>query len=160
MLISRKRYKIEAYFQRKTNRKSYVAYRMAPVSVTLYDLEGHSPVAGLFKCTPSNICAACYQISTDSVLAFAQFLSDSWASCLSRDARHACVVYVVVILYVCMTVCLLHSGIVPKQHKQNIDVHFTSLDNSCSSFLTSNIVSKFWQSHPERSIEYSLSVFF
>ena len=28
---------------------------MAPVLVTLNDLEGHSPVAGLFKCNPSNI---------------------------------------------------------------------------------------------------------
>ena len=32
-----------------------MAYRMAPVLVTLNDLDGHSPVAGLFKCNPSNI---------------------------------------------------------------------------------------------------------
>ena len=43
-----------------------MVYRMAPVFVTLNDLEGHSPVAGLFKCNPSNICAVFYQISTDS----------------------------------------------------------------------------------------------
>ena len=50
---------------------------MAPVLVTLNDLEGHSPVqgAGLFKCNPSNICAVFYQISTDSALA--RSLSDS-----------------------------------------------------------------------------------
>ena len=49
--------------------KSYVAYRMAAVLVTLNDVEGRLPVAGLFKCSPSNICAVFYQISTDSVLA-------------------------------------------------------------------------------------------
>ena len=90
MLISQKRYKIETYVQWKTNRKSgkmlhkcsldcTLAYWMAPVLVTLNDREGHSPVAGLFKCNPSNICAAFYQISADSMLA--QSLSDRWASC-------------------------------------------------------------------------------
>ena len=42
---------------------------MAPVLVTLNDVEGHSRVAGLFKCNLSNICATFYQISTDRVLA-------------------------------------------------------------------------------------------
>ena len=51
---------------------------MTPVLVTLNDLEGHSPVADLFKCNPSNICAVFYHISTDSALA--RSLSDSWAS--------------------------------------------------------------------------------
>ena len=49
-----------------------MAYQMAAAAVTLNDLEGHSQVAGLFKCKPSNICAALnyfYTISTDSVLA-------------------------------------------------------------------------------------------
>ena len=55
---------------------------MAPVLVTLNDLEGHSLVAGLFKCNPSNICAVFYQISTDSALAWS--LRDSWASCLHQ----------------------------------------------------------------------------
>ena len=53
---------------------------MAATAVTLYDLEGHSPVACLFKCNPSNICAAFYTISTDGVLA--RFLCISRASCI------------------------------------------------------------------------------
>ena len=46
-----------------------MAYQMAATTVTLNDLKGHSPVAGLVKCNPSKICAAFYTISTDSVLA-------------------------------------------------------------------------------------------
>ena len=53
---------------------------MAATAVTLNDLEGHSPVAGVLKCNPSNICAAFYAISTDSVLTW--FLCISRASCL------------------------------------------------------------------------------
>ena len=54
---------------------------MTPVLVTLNDIEGHSSVADLFKCTPSNIFATFYQIPTNSVLA--RSLSESWASCKS-----------------------------------------------------------------------------
>ena len=46
-----------------------MAYQIAATAVTLNDLEGHSPVAGLFMCNPSKNCAAFYTISTDSVLA-------------------------------------------------------------------------------------------
>ena len=46
MLISRKRYKIKTFFQRK-NGKSYIVYRMTPTPVTLNDLEGRSLVAGI-----------------------------------------------------------------------------------------------------------------
>ena len=41
---------------------------MAAMAVTLNDLESHSHVADLFKCNPSNIYAAFYTNSTDSVL--------------------------------------------------------------------------------------------
>ena len=46
-----------------------MAYKMAATVMTLNDLQGHSPVEGLFKCNPSNIYAAFYTNSTDSVLA-------------------------------------------------------------------------------------------
>ena len=46
-----------------------MAYQMAATAVTLNGLQGHSQVAGLFKCNPSNMCTAFYTISTDSVLA-------------------------------------------------------------------------------------------
>jgi len=52
---------------------------MAATAVTLNDPEGHSLVAGLFKCNLSNICAAFYMISTDNFLA--RFLCISRASC-------------------------------------------------------------------------------
>ena len=51
---------------------------MAATIVTLNDLERYSSVAGFSKCNPSNICAAFYTISTDSVLA--RFLCISRAS--------------------------------------------------------------------------------
>jgi len=40
-----------------------MAYKMEATVATLSELEGHSPVAGLFKCNPSNIWAF-YTIST------------------------------------------------------------------------------------------------
>jgi len=59
--------------------KTNACYEMTATAVTLNDLEGHSQVAGLFKCNPSNICTAFYTISTDRVLA--RFLCISRASC-------------------------------------------------------------------------------
>ena len=56
-----------------------MAYQMGETTVTLNDLEGHLPLADVFKCNPSNICAAFYTISTDSVLAW--FLCIIRASC-------------------------------------------------------------------------------
>ena len=59
-----------------------MAYQMVATVVTLNDLEGDSSVAGLFKCNPSNIYAAFYTISTDSLLA--RFLCISRASCVTK----------------------------------------------------------------------------
>ena len=58
-----------------------MAYQMAATIVTWNDLERYLSVAGLFKCNPSNIRAAFYTISTDSVLA--RFL---WRSVLNARA--------------------------------------------------------------------------
>ena len=52
-----------------------MAYQMVATAVTLNDLEGHSPVADVFTCNPSNICSAFYTISTDSVLAWFLWIS-------------------------------------------------------------------------------------
>ena len=57
-----------------------MAYQMAATIVTLNDLERYLSVAGFFKCNPSNICAAFYTLSTDSVLA--RYLCICRASCL------------------------------------------------------------------------------
>ena len=59
-----------------------MAYQMAATAMTLNDLEGHSSIACLFKCNPSNICAPFYAISTDGVLA--RFLCIGRASCTPR----------------------------------------------------------------------------
>ena len=60
---------------------------MAATGVTLNDLKGHSPVAGLFKCNPSNICAAFYTISNDSALAW--FLCISRGSCFQKTHKNS-----------------------------------------------------------------------
>jgi len=57
-----------------------MAHQMAATAVSLNDLQGHSPVAGLYKCNPVNTCAAFYTMSTDSLLA--RFLCISRASSL------------------------------------------------------------------------------
>ena len=74
--MSRKRYTIDILSMELYGRligNKIVVCRLAPVVHWC-----HSLVAGLFKCIPSNICAAFYQISTDSVLA--RSLSDKWLS--------------------------------------------------------------------------------
>ena len=57
---------------------------MVATAVTLNDLEGHSPLADVFECNPSNIRAAFYTISTESVLAC--FLRSSRAACANKSS--------------------------------------------------------------------------
>ena len=64
---------------------------MAGTVVTLNDLEGHSPVSGLFKCNLSNFCAAFYTISTLTVCshgssAMAELLVSYVSTVLGRKA--------------------------------------------------------------------------
>jgi len=47
-----------------------MAYQMAPTPMTLNHVEGHSQVAGIFKCNLRKIYAAFYTISTESMLAW------------------------------------------------------------------------------------------
>jgi len=60
-----------------------MAYQIAAMAVTLNDLEDHSPVAGLFKCHPSNIFAAFYTISTENMLTRCLCISSYRASCIT-----------------------------------------------------------------------------
>ena len=60
---------------------------MVATAVTLNDLEGHSPVADVFTCNPSNICAAFYTISPGSVLASFLWITMSFLSIAQSKKR-------------------------------------------------------------------------
>jgi len=45
-----------------------MAYLFVPFPMTLDDLEGHSPVAGLIKYNSTNVCATFRTVSTDTAL--------------------------------------------------------------------------------------------
>ena len=79
---------------------------MAPTPVTLNSLEGHSPIAGLFKCNSSTICAAFYKISNDTV--HCMVLGDSCASCVCNHAFLFC--FIMNIVFICATAVLLCDG--------------------------------------------------
>jgi len=55
--VSKKWREIDTLLLHTTNRKYHVAYLFVLFPVTLGDLEGHSPNAGLIKCNSPNICA-------------------------------------------------------------------------------------------------------
>ena len=76
--VTDERCKTEIYLQWKTNRKLYVSYQMAATAVTLNDPEGHSPVAGLFKCNSSKMWSILHDFNWQCV---------SWASCMNWETR-------------------------------------------------------------------------
>jgi len=64
-VISRKQFKMKTLLLQTTNRKSYMVYRIATFSITLNDLQGHSPIVSLLKCDFSNGCAAVHEMSAN-----------------------------------------------------------------------------------------------
>ena len=74
MVVSKKQCKIDTLLLHTTNRKYNMAYLFVPFPMTLDDIEGHSPNAGLIKCNSTNICATFRMVSTRRV---ARSLGDS-----------------------------------------------------------------------------------
>jgi len=64
-----------------TNRNYYRAYQFVPFPMTLDDLEGHSPNAGLTKCNSTNICATFSTVLT----ARRVVPRDNWASTFASN---------------------------------------------------------------------------
>jgi len=66
-VVSKKWHEIDTLLLHTTNRKYHMAYLFVPVPMTLDDLEGHSPNAGLIKCNSTNICATFSTVLTVTV---------------------------------------------------------------------------------------------
>jgi len=66
VVVSNKWCEIDTLLLHTTNRKYHMTYRFVPFPMTLNDLEGHSPIAGLFKCNSTNIRATFRIVSTDT----------------------------------------------------------------------------------------------
>jgi len=65
VLVSQKWCKIDTFLMHATDSKCHMACRFVPFPVTLNDLDGHSSVAMLFKCSLTNICSTFHMVSTD-----------------------------------------------------------------------------------------------
>jgi len=78
VVVSKKWCMIHTLLLHTSNRKYHMAYRFVPSPMTLGDLEGHSPVAGLNKC---NSTFRTVQLTRR----VARSLGGSWASCKVRD---------------------------------------------------------------------------
>ena len=57
VVVSNKWRETDTLLLHTTNRKYHMAYLFVPFPITLDDLEGHSPNAGLIKRNSTNICA-------------------------------------------------------------------------------------------------------
>jgi len=83
VVVSNKWCRIHTLLLHNSNRKYHMAYRFVPSPMTLGDLEGHSPVAGLVKCNSTNICATFRTVQLTRRVA--RSFGDSRASCRVRD---------------------------------------------------------------------------
>jgi len=57
VVVSKKWCETDTLLLHTTNRKYHMAYLFVPFPMTLDDLRGHSPNAGLIKCNLANVCA-------------------------------------------------------------------------------------------------------
>jgi len=74
LIVSKKWCKIDTLLLHATNRKYHMAYRFVPFLMTLNNLEGHWPVAGLNKCNSRNIFVTFRTVSTDGPSVIAELL--------------------------------------------------------------------------------------
>jgi len=65
VVVSEKWHKIDRLLLHTTKSKYHTAYQFVSFPMTLNDLKGHSPIAQLFKCNSSSICATFHTVSTD-----------------------------------------------------------------------------------------------
>jgi len=65
VVVSKKWREIDTLLLHTTNRKYHIAYLFVPFPMTLENLEGHSPNAGLIKCNSTNICATFSTVLTE-----------------------------------------------------------------------------------------------
>jgi len=66
VVVSKKWREIDTSLLHTTHRKYHMAYIFVPFPITLDDLEGHSPNAGLIKGNSTNICGTFSAVLTDT----------------------------------------------------------------------------------------------
>jgi len=76
--ISKMLYNIEMLLLQTTNMTWYMAYQIAPVPMTLSDLQRHSPVASLFECDTRTVAQQLTGFQLTRLVA--PSLCDGWAS--------------------------------------------------------------------------------